>query len=247
MLKKILTKFDLYFKLVYICSLLIKSKVMEKQFTEQESLELINQMINSAKNNLQKGMGNVFLLWGYLVAFTSVVNLILLVTLPDRINHYSYFIWYLMPLGLIVHYFLIGKIIKTSTVRTYVDKIMGYVWIAFTISVLVLVIAMILATIMNSPGAEPNQFDFPKWIHWIFMTPFMLILYGFALFISGKAYQFKPLVIGAFICWTFTAAIFIMFRTEFFMEVQLVALFVSVVSGFIIPGHLLNQKEKSHV
>ena len=220
---------------------------MEKQFSEQESLELINQMINSAKNNLQKGMGNVFLLWGYLVAFTSMVNLVLLVTLPDRNSHYAYFIWYLMPVGLFFHYFLIGRIMKNSTVKTYVDKIMGYVWIAFTISVLVLVMAMIFATIMNSSGDQPNQFEFMKWIHWIFMTPFMLILYGFALFVSGKAYQFKPLVIGAFICWTFTAAIFIMVRTGFFMEVQLVALFISVVAGFIIPGHLLNKKEQSHV
>ena len=220
---------------------------MEKQFSEQESLELINQMINSAKNNLQKGMGNVFLLWGYLVAFTSLANMILLMVLPDRISHYAYFIWYLMPLGLILHYFLIGKIMKGSTVKTYVDKIMAYVWIAFSISVLVLVVAMSLASIMNIHGDEPNQFEFLKWIHWIFMTPFMLILYGFALFISGKAYQFKPLVIGAFICWSLTAAIFIMVHSGLFMELQLVALFVSVVSGFIIPGHLLNKKEKSHV
>ena len=125
---------------------------MEKQFSEQESLELINQMINSAKNNLQKGMGNVFLLWGYLVAFSSLINLILLISLPHRINHYAYFIWYLMPLGLILHYFLIGKIMKSSTVKTYVDKIMGYVWIAFAISVLVLVIAMSLASVINSSG-----------------------------------------------------------------------------------------------
>jgi hypothetical protein len=220
---------------------------MEKQFSEQESLELINQMINSAKNNLQKGIGNVFLLWGYLVAFTSLINMILLIALPDRINHYAYFIWYLMPFGLILHYFLIGKILKSNSVKTYVDKIMSYVWIAFTISVLILVIAMILGTIMNSSGDKPNPSDFPNWIHWIFMTPFMLILYGFALFVSGKAYQFKPLVIGAFICWAFTAAIFTMFQTEYFMELQLVALFVSVVSGFIIPGHLLNKKENSHV
>jgi len=220
---------------------------MEKQFSEQESLELINQMINSAKNNLQKGMGNVFLLWGYLVAFTSLINLILLIVLPDRINHNAYFIWYLMPLGLILHYFLIVKIVKSSTVKTYVDKIMGYVWIAFTISVLVLVVVMSLATIMNLQGNNPDQFHFLKWIHWVLMTPFMLILYGFALFISGKAYQFKPLVVGAFICWVFTAAIFIMVHSDFFMELQLVALFISVVSGFIIPGHLLNKKEKNHV
>jgi hypothetical protein len=124
---------------------------------------------------------------------------------------------------------------------------MGYVWIAFTISVFVLVIAMILATIMNSSGGKPDQFVFPNWIHWIFMNPFMLILYGFALFVSGKAYQFRPLVVGAFVCWAFTAVTFIMFRSGYFMELQLVALFVSVVSGFIIPGHLLNKKEKNHV
>jgi hypothetical protein len=31
------------------------------------------------------------------------------------------------------------------------------------------------------------------------------------------------------------------------MEIQLISLILSIIAGYIIPGHLLNSKEKEHV
>jgi hypothetical protein len=75
----------------------------------------------------------------------------------------------------------------------------------------------------------------------------MLILYGFALFVSGQAYRFKPLIAGGVICWVSTLVIFIFLRAGYSMYLQLIVLIVSVTAGFIFPGHLLNIKDKSDV
>jgi hypothetical protein len=208
---------------------------MEKQFSEQESLELINQMINSAKNNLQKGAGKFFLLWGYLISGTALLNLLLLLLLPNPISHYAYFVWMITPLGLFPHFLIARKITQEQIVVTYVETIMNKVWIAFGISIGILLTSMLIASFQN-------------WIHWSSLIPFMLILYGFALYISGHAYRFKPLITGAFICWiSSTIIIFSMSLTNYFMELSLIELVICLIAGYIVPGHLLNKKEQSHV
>ena len=44
----------------------------ERKLNEKESLELITQMIQNSKKNLQVGRGNQFILWGWLGAITSL-------------------------------------------------------------------------------------------------------------------------------------------------------------------------------
>lgn len=219
---------------------------MEKTLSEKESLELINEMINTARNNLQKGTGNIFLLWGYVIAVLAIANLLLLLILPHQTNYHSYNVWFATPLGLIFYFRQVRKIKEMQMVRTYIDKIVTYVWIAFSISVLVLVISMLLASI-HGFRESTGIFRPLNWIHWSFLIPFMLILYGFALLVSGMAYRFKPLVIGAVICWICTLVIFSLYRLDNYMEIQLAILIISIIAGYIIPGHMLNVKEKNHV
>jgi hypothetical protein len=219
---------------------------MEKTLSKEESLELINVMINSARNNLQKGTGNIFLIWGYVIALLALTNLMLLLALPHQTNHYSFFIWFATPLGFIFYFNQLRKIKEIQMVTTYVDKIMAYVWIAFCVSVFVLAGSMLLASINGFRGSD-GIIGSLDWIHWSFMIPFMLILYGFALFVSGMAYRFKSLTIGAVICWFCALVGFAFYRLDHYMEIQLASLIVSIIAGYIIPGYLLNIKEKKYV
>ncbi|HPT70547.1 MAG TPA: hypothetical protein PKW50_10395 [Syntrophomonas sp.] len=220
--------------------------MMEKILSEKESLELINSMISSARNNLQKGTGNIFLLWGYVIALLALANLVLLLIFPQVVSHYAYCVWFATPLGIFGYFYLLRQNQKIQIVTTYVDKVLTYVWIAFGISVLVLVVFMLLYSIPGFRG-ESGPLAFMHWVHWFFMIPFMLMLYGFALFVSGLAYGFKPLVIGAVICWACTLILSLLTNFDHAMEIQLVSLILSVIAGFIIPGHLLTIKEKKHV
>jgi hypothetical protein len=218
---------------------------MENQFSEKESLELISQMINSAKNNLQKGTGKFFLLWGYLISGIALLNLILLLTLPDKISHYAYYAWFISLIGILPHFMIARKIMNDQIVKSYIESIMSKVWIAFGISIAILMASMMLASFHVM--SESGMLGFLNWIHWSYLIPFMLILYGFALFVSGNAYQFRPLISGAFICWVSTLVIFTLYRTIYFMEFSLLALIISLVAGYIIPGHMLNNKEQKNV
>ena len=49
----------------------------EKKLSEQESLELISQMIRSTRKNMEVGSGNLFLYWGYFTAALSVLLFLL--------------------------------------------------------------------------------------------------------------------------------------------------------------------------
>lgn len=222
---------------------------MEDQFTEKESIALIGQMISTAKNNLQKGMGDIFLLWGYLVAGISMANGILLLALPHETRYYSFYLWALMMFGYPFHYLLVKKREQEMLVVTYIEKIMQWVWIAFTVSILLVVTGLLAATIhiVTAYPVVTPQYEFIRWFHWLFMTPFMLCLYGFALFVSGKAYNFKPLVTGGFICWA--GALFLLFSIHFsqILVLEQVVLSICVIAGYVIPGHLLNKMDRSNV
>ena len=45
----------------------------DRKITEQESLELISQMIQNTRRNLDAGSGNIFLLWGYIGTIATLV------------------------------------------------------------------------------------------------------------------------------------------------------------------------------
>jgi hypothetical protein len=222
---------------------------MENLLNEKESLELIGQMINTAKNNLQKGTGKIFLLWGYLVAGISFATFILSINLPKQTEYYAYLLWFFMILGLPFHFWLIRKREKEKLVKTYIEKLMKWVWIGFTVSILVVVFGMLFDTLILfyfAPAAKKGH-EFIRWFQWLLLPPFMLCLYGFALFVSGKAYGFRPLAIGGIICFITSFFLIISLHETGVVFLQQLLLCVSAVAGFVIPGHLLNRKEKKDV
>jgi len=227
-----------------------KKVIMENKLSEQESLELINRMIHTAKNNLQKGTGNLFLLWGYLVAVISAATLILLISVTGPARYQAYYLWFLMVLGYPLHLILVRKINRKTLVITYVDRIMTWVWIAFTLSVVAVIVGLLIASFSGLSGSQEEATvsdSFTRWFHWLFMPPFMLSLYGLALFVSGKAYGFKPLVAGGTVCWAATLVLLALIHQSHVLEIQQGVVFFSVIAGFIIPGHLLNRKEREDV
>lgn len=244
---KYLVYFINYF--IFATKLILKSVFMENALNEKESLDLIGQMINTAKNNLQKGMGKVFLLWGYLVAVISLCTLVLLNILPGESRYYAYYLWFLMALGCPFHYYLVKKMQDESLVKTYIEKLMTWVWIGFTVSILVVVFGMLFDTVLVYHFTKDIKVgnDFIRWFQWIFLTPFLLCLYGFALFVSGKAYEFKPLVIGGIICFLASFFLILSVHKTGTLSFQQLVLCLSAVAGFVIPGHMLNRKEHRDV
>ena len=98
-----------------------------KKLNEQESLELITQMIQNTKFKMVKYAGTPFLVWGYM---TVVTSLLVWYLLKETGNYYWQFLWLLMP-AVSYPVTIYSQRKKQRMARTYIDRIVGYVWVVF--------------------------------------------------------------------------------------------------------------------
>mgnify|MGYP001553148231 CR=1 FL=1 len=105
---------------------------MNENMMPEESLQIINSMINTAKNKLADD-GFHIIFWGWLVTFCALTHYI---TLKLNID-WGGWVWMLMPLGGIVSGIYGYKQGKTQKVRTHIDSYLGFVWGGFIIAMLV--------------------------------------------------------------------------------------------------------------
>ncbi len=189
---------------------------MEKELNEHESLALIQQMINSAKEEINDD-SFYYLLWGWLVFLACVLQYVL-IQLNVEQNYIGWMV--MMPVGAIASAVHGYKQEKRQRVKTFVDWIMKYVWISFAVSLLIVLF-----------------FAFKLQLN---AYPMVMMVYGMWLFVSGASIKFKPLIIGGIINWIFCIVSFF-----FAFEIQLVILGVAVLLGYIIPGHMLKNRFKN--
>jgi hypothetical protein len=191
------------------------------ELKEENALELIEKMIQEAKREIHDN-GFYYMFWGYLVFVSALIDYYLMFQ-----QHESHaLVWaILMPLGGLVTIIKSKMDAKKQRVVTYVDEVFKHVIIAYAISLFV------VCFIMPMNGN-----------HWRSFYPTIMVLYAFSLYAGGGILKFKPLQYGALMVWLF--AIISFFVTYDF---QLLCLAAAVMSGFIIPGHLLNRRFHQHV
>lgn len=91
----------------------------DKQLAPDQSLDLIRQMVSQTRRRLTFRQGNLFLLWGYLLAVTPVVIYILLRTTDCRAWQW---LWVApMVIGSVITYVVYRR--NKPHVRSYSDKI----------------------------------------------------------------------------------------------------------------------------
>ena len=203
---------------------------MESKLTEQESLQMITQIIHQAKNNFRKGVGNIAMFWGYLVAFEALLCFAINLLLPGI---QSAWVWLLGIPGLFVSYLMSKKIKREAIVKTHIDQIVSSIWIAFILSIVVLQLAFWAVC-----------YHFETGHHFSMITTVTLLFTGAAQFTTGKAYRFQPFVYGGYIFWLgATVCLFILPQTS----IHLLVLAVCMIFGHIIPGWKLNQKAEENV
>ena len=191
-----------------------------QKFSAEQSLEVIQSMIQKAKQDVAKD-SFYFLLWGWLVFITALLNFILMkftgLKRPDLV-------WNLMWLG------VIGSIVKgikdgrSVKVKTYLGETMKYFGFCM---------AIIYCSFI---------FIFGKYELWQYSFPFYILIYAAACFFMGSVMQFPLLK------WTGLTCIPIMIASVFVAyEWQLLLLALAVLLAYIIPGHVLSAKEKIQI
>jgi hypothetical protein len=190
----------------------------QRSMNTEESLQLIQRMINTAKEDLNTN-SFYYLLWGWLVFIACITHYVLIQAAP-QMQGIGWII--LMPLGGIVTMVHGFRQDKKQRVKSYINDLFSYVLIAFLISL------FFVLGFMSKLGLATY--------------PLVMLIYGIWLFISGGALKFKPLVVGGIINWILAGVSFFMV-----FENQLIMLAVAVLLGYIIPGHMLKIREDAKV
>jgi hypothetical protein len=192
---------------------------MQESLTEKQSLSIIEEMINRAKNQFSED-GSLYLLWGWVILFCSLGHFVLQVVVE---YNRPWQIWSVTWLVAVYMLIFLRKKNRTRKVKTYTEELLSYVWLAFVI--------MMALTFFLLQKFVP-QF-------WLYNFMFILLCYGMPTFLSGIVLQFRPLIIGGVVCWVLSAA-------SGFVHFSYHPLFVSaaVVVAWIIPGFILRERFK---
>ena len=188
---------------------------MDQPITEKESINLIESMINKAKNNFSES-GTLYLVWGITVMVCSLVQFI-------AIHFYSYpnayYVWFLTWAVLIYQVIFLAKKRKEEKVKTYTGDIIKYVWLCFVLCMLVIVFILQYQKAYTS------------------INPAILVMYALPTFLSGVILKFKPLITGGSLCWLFAAvSVFAAY------DYQMLFICTAVIVAWIIPGIILRKK-----
>jgi hypothetical protein len=206
----------------------------EKYLSENESLQIIQQMIDTAKQE-QRDDGVGWIIWGWLLFFASIFT-----WLNIQYHWFSEIGIFWNAFGICVmlywiyravKYFLSGR--RRERVKTYTADLFSKLNSGFFIFLLLIIVSI------NIPvrGVYPAK-------GFILLTG----LYGFWILVYGTALNFRPSVIAAYITWAIAFAGLFAYKIDSTEqgEFQLVMLIhaLAVLVGYIIPGHLANQEFK---
>ncbi|MCB0575335.1 MAG: hypothetical protein KDC61_12315 [Saprospiraceae bacterium] len=191
----------------------------EKTLDPQDSLRVIRETIDLAKHSFRDN-GFHFLLWGWLVVVVSAAHYYFAEIQPiER----PYMVWMIMlivgvPAALIREW----RRAKRERVHNIVHDWYGLIWLGFAVS-------MILTIPMSvRHGLSP--------------VPFILVLIGFATFMSGVLLRFRPLLFGAVVMWA--GALWCFFLTP---AQHMLIQGACAILGYLVPGYLLNYEARKYV
>ncbi|MEZ5026454.1 MAG: hypothetical protein R2739_07725 [Chitinophagales bacterium] len=183
----------------------------EKNISEQESIAIIQQMIEKSKRQLSD-RSKYFFLWGFAVFICAILQYIML----KMYMKHTQIVWFLMPVTAIIHIFLYTREQKQIKVKTHISSALNGLWLGLGIS---FIIVSVLAANDSFNGLS-----------------IFILLYGVGTFATGKTIEFTPLVLGGIACFILSFAITFIEGAE-----QLLVLALAVLVSYIIPAFLLRR------
>lgn len=208
---------------LFIFVFINKVAMPENSINEKESLQIIQEMIQTARNQYSEN-GHLYLIWGWVILVCSVAHFLL-----DQYFHFEGFskVWLLTWVALGYQFIYLSKKKGQMKVRTFADTVMKYVWTAFPIALFLSGFAIIY--ISGKQGMNV----------YAVLYPVFLALYGIPTFISGQVLKVPSLKWGGVICWGLSlASIFIP------SGYQILLLGVAGIFAWIKPGFSLQLQYK---
>ncbi|MBC7866925.1 MAG: hypothetical protein H7X88_05265 [Gloeobacteraceae cyanobacterium ES-bin-316] len=207
----------------------------DKNLSYQESLQLINTMINKAKDAYHD-TGTGAMLWGSVTAICALVRLSELqfgYKLPFDINLLSL-------VAIIPQIYITTKEKKERRVKSYDDRFFDYIWLGFGIAIFLLIHVVNLTFASWTPVSVEYKTltgHSSPFVLSEFIMPLFLILYGLPTFITGAACRFRPMLWGGLFCWVCSV---ITVYTNIKIDLLLTAL--SAIVAWFIPGLIMERE-----
>jgi hypothetical protein len=227
---------------------------MEENMTNEESLRLITDMIQKAKGTINEN-GTSSILWGSVIAFCGFVNF------AQAVWHFSigFDIWILALVAIVPQIIISIQERKRHLIRTHTQIALDAVWMVYTISIFALIFYINIVPTQfvkeftnyisanlkydgqylqshGSPTASTPHLTISS-IPVPSVFSLFLIMYAFPTMITGLITSFKPMVLGAVLCYAFFA---ISLFTPHTWDAVLVSL--SGIFNWLIPGILLRKR-----
>lgn len=183
----------------------------ERNFSAEESLTLIRQMIDRTRERMELQAGRHFLVMGYV---TIAVTLGIWGAVCFTGNPAWHYGWFLIVAFYLLHGWHSGWFRPSRETRSHLDRITGYVWLAIALSGFMLMV---------------TAFLFPIQILFI-----VLMLMGTGTAITGLVTRFTPLAVAGFVAALLLAPLTLC--VEGINQLPIFAASFAVM--MVIPGHL---------
>jgi hypothetical protein len=215
----------------------------ERNISEQESLQLIHEMIGKAKSHFHES-GTSSILWG------SVIGTCGLVSFAEQQWNFSigFDIWILTLVAIIPGVIFNIRESKRRVVKTHARLATNIVWNVFAISIVCLVVYgnVVPGVYADSLKAEHLEIISRDTLTGateayrvgaISISSIFLIIYAFPTLATGLITRFKPMTIGAVLCYGFfVISLFTAFKYDMLLSG------LAGICNWLIPGLILNSR-----
>ena len=202
----------------------------EKTLNEQESLELITQMINQTKTETAVGSGDTYLVWGYLCTFISLA--VFALSFISKDGSWSW-LYIAIPFACFILSGIVARHIskKYSGPKTYQAKSISSIW--GCLAAVFAVYVIICFAFWNKPDC------------WKGMFLLGLLLPGLGSACTGVILKEKVIAV----CGALGASLGLLFLPQLckggnFSIAWTILMAIAMIVSLVIPGHTLNYKAK---
>lgn len=215
----------------------------EKKLTEEESLQLITEMIHKVKSSFHES-GTSAILWGSVIGFCGLFSFF---QIQFNFSTGGFDVWLLTFIALVPQVVITIRESRQKRILTYEETAMNAIWIVFAISIFALVfynnaVPRIAENYYAKEGIELFEKNiatgeittFHPYI--LSVSSVFLILYAVPTLATGLARKFTPMIVGGIICYMlFLISCFTTYKYDMLLHA------IAGIINWLIPGLILRR------
>ncbi|HEY4789130.1 MAG TPA: hypothetical protein VIH57_23940 [Bacteroidales bacterium] len=192
----------------------------DKDFTPEDSLKLISQVITDTRRNFHH-IGFFLLLWGWVSVIILIVNFFVLryPHLLEQRNLSVWTVWFPIAFAFAVSFLYLRRKNQTKRVKNQLTRIIRALWL---VTFLVLLLNIVIA---KKTGTNPASVT--------------LTIIGLSVFMTGYIIKFLPLMLGATL-FGISSIVTMSMPGDY----QLLVESLAITLGYLVPGYMLKYSKK---